>query len=93
MLPLCPCELNAKTNDVADKNLGKNGQESKDEHAHEAGFGELACSQCVLVSNVVHAKQQCRHQCDDDHAHDAFGVDGVMDVRSALRGGLGHEEE
>ena len=53
----------------------------------------MTCCRVVLVTHVVHSEQQSRQSGNNHHTHDAFRVDGIVDVRSHFRSGIGHIEE
>ncbi len=46
----------------------------------------------MLVTYVIHTEQQRRYQRNNHHRHDAFAVDGVVNMRSRFRSGVGHEQ-
>ena len=47
----------------------------------------------MLVTYVIHTEQQRRYQRNNHHRHDAFAIDGVVNMRSRFRSGVGHEQE
>ena len=53
----------------------------------------MTCCRVVLVAYVVHSEEQSRQGGNNHHAHDAFRVDGIVDVRSRFRSGVRHIEE
>ena len=92
VLPLCHGELDAKTDDIADDDLGQHGQKAVEEHAPECGILQLTCGKGILIAHIVHAEEQRRNKRYDDERHDALAVDGIVDVcADTARRGVGHE--
>ena len=93
-LPLGHHKLYAQTHDVADNNLGQYGQQAETEDVAETGIAEGAGSQVVLVTHIVHAKQQSGQERNHHKTHDALAVDSIVDVHAACTAGLvGHERK
>ena len=83
VFPLCHSEFDAETYCVAYHNLGQHSQEAEPPHAQHGGFAQLAGSQCVLITDIVHSEEQSRNQGDDDKADDSLAVDGIMNVHTS----------
>ena len=86
VFPLCPGKLYAQTDYVADEYLGKNGKKAETEELPERCIGQFASGKIVLIAHIIHSKQHRWQQGYHHKAHDAFGVDGIMDACSACRG-------
>ena len=70
------------------------GWETKEEYLAERGAVERACSEIVLIADIVHTEQHGRHQGDDHHTHNALRVDGVVNVHAtSLCRVVGHVKE
>ncbi|CCZ47789.1 unknown [Bacteroides sp. CAG:661] len=90
-LPLSYNKFNAQTYYIRNDNLRQHGQEAIKEHGPETAFGTSGME--MLIAHIIHAEQQSRYQCNNDHRHDAFTIDGIVNMRSRFRSGVGHEEE
>ena len=92
MLHLCDDELNAQTYCVGDDELRQHREEAIEEGAPEGSlytYGDI-----VLQPDIIHPEEQSREKSEDDYAHRALAVDGIVDVcATALRGRIGDEEE
>ena len=93
MLPLCPSKLDAETYDVAYQYFGQYGQESIAKHLPETSRGKCTGSQIVLITHIVHAKKQSRHQGYHHNTHDTLGIDGIVNAYTTLGSGIGHQNE
>ena len=50
-------------------------------------------SDIVLQPDVVHPEEQRRQESEDDYAHRALAIDGIVDVSATtLRSRIGYEE-
>ena len=94
VLPLRNGELDAEADHIADNQLGQHSQEAIEEHAPEGGILQLARSERILITYVVHTEEQRRHKRDDHEGHDALAVDGIVHVGATAPGRrVGHEGE
>ena len=94
VLPLCYSELDTQTDDIADDDLWQHSQEAVEEHTPEGGILQLAGSERVLITYVVHTEEQRRHKRDDNERHDALAVDGIVHMCAAASScRVGHESE
>ena len=84
-------ELDAEPDDVRNGDHRQHFEETEPERSPELGHDVLRKE--VLVPDVVHAEQQCRHQRDDDHNHRTLHVVAVADMGTAARRGVRYEEE
>ena len=92
-LPLCHDKLDAETHDVGNEDFGQGKQETVAEEFPEACVSQFVGCKIVLIAEVVHAEEQCRHQGNDYHRHNALGVDGIVYAHARARSGVRHEEE
>ena len=92
MLHLGDDEFNTQTYSVGDDDLRQHGEEAIEEGAPEGSlytYGDI-----VLQPDVVHPEEQRRQESEDDYAHRALAIDGIVDVSATtLRGRIGYEEE
>ena len=65
-------ELNAKTDDISCKDLGKDRPQPVEELTEEPKA--LACGQMMLVADIPHAEKATWKECDDYSDHCALGV-------------------
>ena len=91
LLPLSHNELNAQTHYIRHNDFRQYCQETVSEHFNKAAGS--AGSVEMLVTYVIHTEQQRRYQRNNHHRHDAFAVNGVVNMRSRFRSGVGHEQE
>jgi len=93
VFPLRPSKLYSKSYGIANNHLWQHGEEAEEEQIKETGIGQMTCCRVVLVAYVVHSEEQSRQSGNNHHAHNAFRVDGIVDVRSHFRGCVRHIEE
>lgn len=92
MLHLGDDEFNTQTYSVGDDDLRQHGEEAIEEGAPEGSL--YTYSDIVLQPDVVHPEEQRRQESEDDYAHRALAIDGIVDVSATtLRGRIGYEEE
>ena len=64
----------------------KRAKKAETEKLPERCIGQFASGKIVLIAHIIHSKQHRWQQGYHHKAHDAFGVDGIMDACSACRG-------
>ena len=92
-LPLSPGKLDAETYDVADQNLRQYGEEAEAENLEERGRSQRACSEIVLIADIIHTKQHGWHQGDDHHTYNTLRVDGIVNIDTRLRSIIRHKRK
>ena len=76
-------ELYAKAHNIGDNDKRQYAEKTIPEFSPEAHISKPECKS-VLVSNIPHTKEHCRHKSHNHNAHNSFEVHTVPYVRTAL---------